>query len=154
MARHQFTLKSLFTASYLSEEWSKFFFKYFFFQHLLGIYPIEDSHKSFVWMKKMCDLKKTKACTFKYTLKRTGGGIHPTQWFFALLSKNRNTTHTWNFLTFPIFWLRIVLWNFLFQKLFLHSLTALFGHPVRKYFFSFYQKNLNKPYLEFMLDII
>ena len=48
---------------------------------------------------------------------RTGGrgvGIHPPPLprFFALYSKNLEWTHTWTFLTFPNFWLRISLWIF------------------------------------------
>ena len=57
---------------------------------------------------------------------------------------NLLTTHTWNFLTFPNFWLRIALWNFFFEKFCFHPLTALLRHAEQKYFFvfCFNQKNL------------
>ena len=68
-------------------------------------------------------------------------------------SKNRQTTHTWNFLTFPNYWLRIPLWNFFFNKFCLQPLTALLGHPVQKYFFLLFAL-IKKIYLKYFLDII
>ena len=41
--------------------------------------------------------------------------IHSPHGFCPLL-KNLQTTHTWNFLTFPSFWLRIPSWNSFSQK--------------------------------------
>ena len=41
---------------------------------------------------------------------------------FALSSKNLQTTHTWNSLTFPNFWFRIPLWFFFLQNFFVYSL--------------------------------
>ena len=59
--------------------------------------------------------------------------------FFALYSKNLLTTHTWNFLTFHNFWLRIPLWNFFSRKILSTPchVTALLRHQVQKYFFWF-----------------
>ena len=63
--------------------------------------------------------------------------------FFALHSKNLLITHTWNFLTFPNFWLRIPLWNFFQQILFTPS-DSILGTPSTKilFYFCFNQKHL------------
>ena len=44
-----------------------------------------------------------------------------------------------------MFWLRIPLWNFFFEKFCFHPLTALLRHAVQKYFFVFPFNQLKLP---------
>ena len=55
------------------------------------------------------------------THKGNGGGESPV--VFCPLLKNLQATHTWKFLTFPNFWLRIPLWFFFQNILFTPSDT-------------------------------
>jgi len=67
--------------------------------------------------------------------------------FFALYSKNLQTTHTCNFLTFGCGYYMKFYLKFFPQKFSFHPLTALLGHPVQKYYFFAYikKKSFTKP---------
>ena len=65
-----------------------------------------------------------------------GGPVDPPLWFFALYSKNLQATHTWKFLTFPNFWLRIPLWIF-FSRNLVYTLWKHFWDTQYNFFFIF-----------------
>ena len=77
---------------------------------------------------------------FLYLIFRTSVWLFSLHSFISYLyhfaSKNYiNSIRTWNFLTFPSFWLRILLWNLFSSKCFcLNPLTAIWG---QKYFVIF-----------------
>ena len=85
------------------------------------------------------------------------GAVQNSLWFFALYSNNLQATHTWKFLTFPDFLLRIRVNIYpvadaplkkQFKNFVLSLLRALLGSPIKKYFLKFFcfnQKTILQP---------